>query len=190
VGLMQELEIQVAQSRRSYRTVAVVTSSRPGAWAMSKSIHRLDGIFFRRSNGFRTLSGMLAGLPTIMISTTGAKSGLTRTSPLTAVPVAASIGLVGTNFGQARTPGWVYNLEANPVGTASRGDIAAAFVARYADDGEREEILTSAARIYSGYDKYRERVTVRNVRVFILDSPSDTGGSSRGGRSDWVDGGS
>jgi len=173
---MQELEIEVAKSRRRYRGVAVLTSSRLGAWAMSKILHRFDAVFFKRSSGSKTLSGMLGGLPTVMISTTGAKSGRPRSSPLTAVPIADSIGLVGTNFGQARTPGWVYNLEANPTGTASRGDITVGFVARAADEGEREEILTSAARIYSGYDKYRARVTVRDVRVFILDSPSHSGG--------------
>jgi deazaflavin-dependent oxidoreductase (nitroreductase family) len=170
LGLMQELGIEVAKSRRRYRAIAVITSSRLGAWVLSKLLHRLDAVFFKRSDGIRTLSGMLAGLPTVMISTTGAKSGLARTSPLTAVPIADSIGLVGTNFGQARTPGWVYNLEANPAGTASRGDITVGFVARAAIGGEGEEILKSAARIYSGYDKYRERLTVRNVRVFILDS--------------------
>ncbi len=170
MGLMQELEIKIAKSRLRYRAVAPITSSRPGAWVLSKLLHRLDAVFFKRSNGLKTLSGMLAGLSTVMISTTGAKSGLTRTSPLTAVPIADSIGLVGTNFGQARTPGWVYNLEANPGGTASRGDISVGFTARAANEGEREEILRSAARIYSGYDKYRERLTARRVRVFVLEA--------------------
>jgi len=169
VGMMQELGLEVAESRMVYRAVAVMASSRAGAWAMSKLLYRLDGIVYKRSEGRATVSSSLAGLPIVMISTKGAKSGQTRTAPLTAIPIGDNIGLVGTNFGQTTTPGWVYNLEAHPEGRASRGSAVVQFVARPADQPERAEILASAGRIYSGYDKYRERVTARTVRVFILE---------------------
>lgn len=167
--MMEQLGLDVVDPRLIHRVIAVMASSRSGAWLMSKVIHRLDGIAFSRSNGRSTVSSSLAGLPTVMISTTGARSGQVRTSPLTAIPLADNVGLVGTNFGQKATPGWVYNLEANPAGVASHGEVTVEFLARPADEDEREEILESAARIYRGYDKYRERVTGRVVRVFVLE---------------------
>lgn len=170
MGLIQELGIEIPNRNSRHNAVAAIASSRPGAWLMSKVAHRLDGVVFRRSGGRQTMSSILAGLPIVMITTTGAKSGLARTSPLTAVPVGEDIALVGTNFGQESTPGWVYNLEADPTGRASHGPSTVDFVAQPADEEERPQALLTAAKMYSGYDKYRGRVTDREVRVFILRS--------------------
>lgn len=169
MGMMQELGLEVVESRRSHRAIAGMAGSRPGAWAMSKLLRPIDEIVYKRSNGRTTASSSLAGLPIVMISTTGAKSGHARTTPLTAIPIGDNVALLGTNFGQTTTPGWVYNLEANPEGTAACGEVSISFTARSANQAEHAEVLASAGRIYSGYDKYRDRVKERAIRVFILE---------------------
>ena len=55
------------------------------------------------------------------------------------VPFDGDVALVGTNFGGATTPGWVYNLEANPDGVAKYGDVEVPFAARFATADESEE---------------------------------------------------
>lgn len=82
-----------------------MASTRPGAWAFSKSIAPVDRLLFKVTKGRWTTPEILAGLPVIMVTTTGRKSGERRTSPLVGVPVGDDLAIVGTNFGQPRTPG-------------------------------------------------------------------------------------
>lgn len=168
MGLMAALDLKPVSTSASKTLVTKLASSKPGAWLMSKAMHRLDQLMFKATHGRHTPSAILAGLPIVMISTIGAKSGQVRTSPLVGVPHGDDIALVGTNFGQTKTPGWVYNLEANPEGVAKNGEAEASFVARLANDEESEQVLAAAGKMYVGYDKYRDRISGRTVRVFIL----------------------
>ena len=61
-------------------------------------------------------------------------AGRPRTSPLIGIPVDGSIAVIGSNFGQESTPGWVYNLEADPSATVAYGERAVDVTARLADD--------------------------------------------------------
>ena len=78
------------------------------------------------------------------------------------------LALIGTNFGQTNTPGWVYNLEADPTACVTYRDRTVDVRARRANPDETASALTAAARVYPGYDKYRERITGREVKVFVL----------------------
>lgn len=168
MGLMADLDLKPVTRSAAKSLVTKVASSKPGAWFLSKAMHHLDQIMFKASGGKKTPSRMLAGMPVVMIATTGARSGQVRTSPLVPIPFDDDIALVGTNFGQANTPGWVYNLEANPDGVASNGDREANFTARLATDDETERVFAAASEIYVGYAKYRERIKDRKIRVFVL----------------------
>jgi deazaflavin-dependent oxidoreductase (nitroreductase family) len=104
------------------------------------------------------------------LTTTGRKSGQPRTSHLIATPHDGTLALLGTNFGQERTPAWVLNLEADPRATVSYRGTSREVVARPATETEAEEIFTEAAGIYPGYRRYRERVGgQRRIRVFVLE---------------------
>lgn len=144
-------------------------STKVGAKLFSKTITRVDKVVFKLSKGRTTVPEVLAGLPVVMVTTTGRKSGEPRTSPLVAVPVGDDLALVGTNFGQKKTPGWVFNLEADPHATVQLDDKRAAVLARPATDAEREQVFRDAGAIYPGYDKYQERITGRTIRIFVLE---------------------
>ena len=90
--------------------------------------------------GLRTLQApeVLAGLPVIMVTTTGARSGLPRTMPLAGIPCGDDLAVVGSNFAQPSTPAWVHNLEADPQATVVWRDRSVAVRARPATDAERE----------------------------------------------------
>jgi deazaflavin-dependent oxidoreductase (nitroreductase family) len=105
------------------------------------------------------------------VTTTGRTSGQRRTTHLIAIPLHGSLAVIGSNFGQAATPGWVVNLEAEPRATATYRNRSIEVVARPADDAEFEEVLRNAAPLYGGYAKYRERIgDSRRLRIFVLES--------------------
>lgn len=169
MGLCTELAFTHQRANAFQRAVQAVASTRPGAWVFSKSIAPVDRLLFKVTKGRWTAPEILAGLPVIMVTTTGRKSGERRTSPLVGVPVGDDLAIVGTNFGQPRTPAWVYNLEADRAGTVALHDRSVAVVARPATEDERTQAFRTAAGIYPGYDKYQERITGREIRIFVLE---------------------
>ena len=94
-------------------------SSGPGSWLFAKTAHHIDRPIFRLSKGRRTFGSMLTGLPVVMLTTTGAKSGKQRTVPVLGLPVDEGMAVIASNFGQHKNPGWYYNLLANPAGELS-----------------------------------------------------------------------
>ncbi|HEX5615629.1 MAG TPA: nitroreductase family deazaflavin-dependent oxidoreductase [Acidimicrobiia bacterium] len=169
MGLMQAIGYERRPASAFQRGVQRVASTRAGAWCFSKTITPVDRIVHRASRGRFTLPELLAGLPVIMVTTTGRRSGLPRVSPLVGVPIGDDLAIVGTNFGQRSTPAWVHNLEAEPQARVGYRDAEVDARARPASAEERTEILRTAASIYPGYDKYQERITGRTIAVFILE---------------------
>jgi deazaflavin-dependent oxidoreductase (nitroreductase family) len=50
----------------------------------------------------------------LTVTTTGARTGQRRTAPLLGVPAGEDIAVIGTSFGQPRTPGWYHNISCRP----------------------------------------------------------------------------
>jgi deazaflavin-dependent oxidoreductase (nitroreductase family) len=63
----------------------------------------------------------VSGLPVVMLTTTGAKTGRQRTRPVLGIPDGERLILVGSNFGRPHHPAWYHNLRAGPraIGTSS-----------------------------------------------------------------------
>ena len=170
MGLAADLGYHHRTSNGFQRLVAGFASTRPGAWLFARSLRHLDTLVLRVTRGRHSAPGLLAGLPVLDLTTTGRKSGLPRTSHLISVPIGDDLALLGTNFGQPRTPAWVFNLEADPRGTVRFRDATAAVVARPASDDERARVIERSGGIYGGYQKYLQRISGREVRVFVLES--------------------
>jgi deazaflavin-dependent oxidoreductase (nitroreductase family) len=159
----------VKPSNAAQRMMQKVAASAPGSWAFQKTLYAVDRPLFRASKGRWSVPGVLAGLPLIMLTTTGAKSGLPRTMPLVGIPMGDDMAVIGSNYGQEHTPGWVHNLLANPAATVAHRDCSLEVAARQATDAEADEAFEIAARIYPGYAKYRARASHRVIRVFVLE---------------------
>ncbi|MEL7207630.1 MAG: nitroreductase family deazaflavin-dependent oxidoreductase [Actinomycetota bacterium] len=145
-------------------------STRGGAWFFSKTLPTIDRVLHRVGKRGTSLPAILAGLPVLMVTSTGRRSGEPRRTPLIAIPVDDDLGLVGTNFGQTKTPAWVFNLEADPKVTVDYHGTEVPAVARPATDDERAAIWDRGKAIYGGYDKYRDRISGRDIRAFVLES--------------------
>lgn len=134
----------------------------------AKTAHHLDRPVFRWSKGKRTFGSMITGLPVVMLTTTGAKSGKPRTVPVLGLPIDGRLAVIASNFGQRRQPGWYYNLRANPEGELSVDGQTQRFRAVAAEGELRERIWRAGLRIYPGFDQYAARASHRHINVFVL----------------------
>ena len=170
MGVLSELGYVVKPANAAQRVTQRIGASGPGSWVFQKTLYAIDRPLFRASKGRVSAPGVLAGLPVIMLTTTGAKSGLPRTMPLVGIPMGDDLAVIGSNYGQEHTPGWVYNLLADPAATVAHRDRSVEVTARPATDAEADEAFEIGARIYPGYATYRTRASHRVIRVFVLES--------------------
>ena len=168
--LASELSYVYPRPNRIRRLLQSFAATRAGAWSFAKTLAPMDRALGRLSKGRLTVPALFAGLPVLVLTSTGRKSGLPRQTHLIAVPVNGTLALLGTNFGQPRTPSWVLNLEAEPRATVTHQHVTRAVVARPASDGERDQVLAAAATVYGGYLKYQQRITGRTLRIFLLEA--------------------
>lgn len=168
MGLIQMLEYQVPEPNPAQRAMWHVSASRPGAWFFARSAHHFDRFLLRHTRGQVTLATVVAGIPVVTIVTTGARTGQRRTTPLLGVPVGDDLAVIGTRFGQRGTPGWYYNIRANPeVEVSYRGKSVAAAV-REAQGEEWQDIWERARKVYAGYEAYARRIQDRQIHIMIL----------------------
>lgn len=178
-GLADDLGYSFSPPGLLRRTVQTAAATRAGGWLFSRTLRHLDDIVARLSSGRTSAPAVLAGLPVLDLTTIGRRSGEPRTSHLIAVPFRDTLALLGTNFGQPSTPAWVLNLEADPRATVTFREHAREVTARATSAAEAEEVMRSADRIYPGYRRYRDRISGRRVRIFVLES-TPGGGISAG----------
>ena len=168
VGIVQTLNYQVPQPNAAQRMVWHLSASRPGSWLLARWLHRVDRLVLRLSAGRQTFAGLTAGIPVLTITTTGTRTGLRRTLPLLGVPYGDSIAIIGTQFGQTGTPGWYYNLRAQPALEVSYRDKNTIATAREAGAAEWQPIWDQARGIYAGYEAYARRIKGRDIHIMIL----------------------
>jgi deazaflavin-dependent oxidoreductase (nitroreductase family) len=168
MGLAQALGYEVRKPSAIQVAVQRVATAKPVTWFFAKTLRHLDGAALRLSRGQVTLSAVVAGIPVLTVTTTGARTGQRRTSPLLGVPAGDDIAVIGTSFGQPRTPGWYLNMRANPeIDVTYRNKTIRAF-AREASPEDGQAIWDRARTIYGGYDAYARRIKGRKIHIMIL----------------------
>lgn len=143
-------------------------ASGPGSWLFARILHHIDRPVHRLTRGRHTFASLLAGIPVVMLTTTGAKSGRPRTVPVLAVPLQDGIAIIASNYGQVRHPAWYYNLRANPEAEVVVDGVRRRVHAVEPDDERRAQIWQQAVRLYPGYDQYERRAAHRRISVFVL----------------------
>jgi deazaflavin-dependent oxidoreductase (nitroreductase family) len=151
------------------RAVRGFAATGPGSWFFARALHHIDRPIYRATGGRETLASMLSGLPVVMLTTTGARSGARRTVPVLGLPTPDGLAVIASNYGQERNPGWYYNLRADPEGEVSVNGVARRFRARVAEGEERARIWQEGLKVYPGWSTYETRAAHREIVVFILD---------------------
>ena len=111
-------------------------------------------------------------LPTLLLTTTGRKSGEARSLPLIYGEADGSYVIIASKGGMPSHPIWFLNLEANPDCQLMVGPKAMNARARVAEGEERARLWKQMAEIYPPYDKYQENAGDRVIPVVVLD-PAD-----------------
>ncbi|GAA2542603.1 nitroreductase family deazaflavin-dependent oxidoreductase [Streptomyces levis] len=128
--------------------------------ALDRAVHRL-------SRGKVLLSAQL--LPGVVLTSTGARSGLPRRTPLACMPEDGGRGwiLVGSNFGRPVHPAWSHNLLAHPDAEISWKGRDIPVTARLLAGEERAAAWRAVLAFWPPYAAYQARVD-REIRVFRL----------------------
>ena len=124
---------------------------------------------YEGSGGTEGTTLLDTGLPCIIVTHTGNKTGGIRKIPLMRVKVDDSYVLVGSMGGQPKNPVWVYNLRANPQVEIRDATEVYKMVAReVTDDEERERLWAASAEAFPTYNEYKAK-TERKIPVFIAE---------------------
>jgi deazaflavin-dependent oxidoreductase (nitroreductase family) len=122
---------------------------------------------FRASGG--RLLNRFGGMPVVMLTTIGRKSGKPRTTMLTSpVQEGNRIVLVASYGGDRRHPAWYRNLRANPEVEVLMDGRQRRMRARAASSEERERLWPRVVERYRGYSLY-QRLTDREIPLVILE---------------------
>jgi deazaflavin-dependent oxidoreductase (nitroreductase family) len=141
---------------------------RPVSWLYARTLHHIDRIVYRLTRGRETFTSWVAGLPVVMLTTTGAKSGRPRTLPVLGIPVDDRLVVIASNYGQRRNPAWYYNLQAHPRASVFAAGASRDMVARELTGDERERWYARGIAIYPGWRHYRKRAHPRQIPVVEL----------------------
>jgi deazaflavin-dependent oxidoreductase (nitroreductase family) len=113
------------------------------------------------------LASRVAGMPVLLLTTTGRRSGKSRTTPLTFFREGSDLVVVASNGGADRPPDWSLNLEQNPHAIVHIGAEELAVTARTASAEERARLWPGITATYAGYARYEQR-TARPIPLVIL----------------------
>jgi F420H(2)-dependent quinone reductase len=114
------------------------------------------------------LGDRIAGMPVLLLTTVGRRTGKRRTSPLTYLDDDGAIVLVASYGGRPHNPAWFDNLVANHAVEVRIGNETRAMTARRATREERERLWPRVVETYDGYAKYQAK-TDRQIPLAILD---------------------
>ena len=173
MDLREELDFFPSSANSVQRGLQSAAQTKAGAWVFQRTLYRIDRPLHRWSKGRYTIPWVVTGLPIIMLTSIGAKSGLARTMPVAGIPLegehGGDVAVLGTNYAQPKSPAWVFNLTAHPECTVAWRDRSASAVAIPIVEPEDLEVLWGkATQIYSGFAAYRERINHREVKMFRL----------------------
>jgi deazaflavin-dependent oxidoreductase (nitroreductase family) len=108
------------------------------------------------------------GLPVVIITNRGAKTGAIRKTPLMRVEHEGSYAAVGSKGGAPQHPVWVYNLRKDPQVVVQDGAETWEMAARELTGAEREQWWERAVAAFPPYTEYQQR-TDRLIPVFVLE---------------------
>jgi len=109
------------------------------------------------------------GLPVIIVTNTGNKTGAIRKTPLMRVKDGATYILVGSQGGAPTHPVWVYNLRANPAVEIRDETVEQPMrVREVQDEAERARLWALSVAAYPPYEEYQTRTT-RQIPIFVAE---------------------
>ena len=124
---------------------------------------------YESSGGTKGTTLRDTGLPVVIVTHTGNKTGAIRKTPLMRVKDGKNYVLVGSQGGAPTDPVWVHNFRANPqVELRDLTVVQPMRVREVQDEAERKRLWDLAVAAYPPYAEYQERTT-RKIPVFVAE---------------------
>ena len=124
---------------------------------------------YESSGGTQGTTLLDTGLPCILVTHKGAKTGAIRKIPLMRVAKDGNYVLIGSMGGQPKNPVWVYNLRAHPdIQIRDKTDVFDMRVREVTDEQERATLWAAGVAAFPDYDAYQAK-TSRKIPVFIAE---------------------
>lgn len=118
----------------------------------------------------RTFPG---GAQVVWITTRGRKSGQWRKTPLLAVPIDGGWGIAGSNAGQEKVPGWVYNVDEHNKGKIEIDGTEMQVTFTRVSGDLRDRIYSGLTSQWSAYDMYQRNIA-REIPVYLIQLETGT----------------
>lgn len=131
----------------------------------NKLFGSLHARIYRASKG--KIAGKMQGAPMFLLTTTGAKSGQSRTSPLIYLEDGGDYIVVASNAGQNHAPGWFHNLQKTPTATVEVSGRTVPVHATAVAKADYPEMWAKLDGIFKGYATYRGK-TSRDIPLVRL----------------------
>jgi deazaflavin-dependent oxidoreductase (nitroreductase family) len=152
--------------RRLVRKAATIV---PMSCIRPRLLVAVDREVFRLTRGRTTLSAWGSGLPIIMLTTIGARTGQPRTLPVLALPDGDHLVVIASNFGLPSNPGWYHNLRARPYAMITWKGSVVEMRARELQDAERQRYVDLGLEAYPWWEPYHRRAAPRQIPVIMLE---------------------
>jgi deazaflavin-dependent oxidoreductase (nitroreductase family) len=124
---------------------------------------------YESSGGTEGTTLLDTGMPCIIVTHKGNKTGGIRKIPLMRVEVDGNYVLIGSMGGQPKNPSWVYNLRAHPdVEIRDKTQVTPMRVREVSDEAERTRLWNASAEAYPPYIDYQAK-TSRKIPVFLAE---------------------
>ena len=124
---------------------------------------------YESSGGTQGTTLLETGLPCIIVTNRGNKTGAIRKVPLMRVKDGDAYVLVGSNGGAPENPVWVYNLQANPDVEIRDETVVQLMRVREVDEGqERARLWTLSVDAFPPYEEYQAKTT-RKIPIFVAE---------------------
>jgi deazaflavin-dependent oxidoreductase (nitroreductase family) len=133
-------------------------------WIINVSA-KVDPPLLKLSKGWVSSFGVT---PVLLLTHTGAKSGITRETPLVYAKDGDDLVLVASKGGSPTHPAWYHNLVANPRCEVVVKGASGTYVATEVDGAERARLWQLATAQYEGYNTYQQRAGQRLIPVIRL----------------------
>lgn len=113
-------------------------------------------------------AGELRGVPIIVLTTVGAKTGGLRKTALMRVEHEGRYAVVASMGGAPKAPQWYWNIVKSPRVELQDGDVTREYTARALEGSEYDEWWRRAVAVWPDYDAYQAK-TDRKIAVFVLE---------------------
>lgn len=116
------------------------------------------------------VGGPFEGATLLLLTTTGAKSGKRRTTPLVYMPDGDRYIIFASKAGQPTNPDWYHNLVAHPDVTIEVGTRTIDVIAKVITGAERDRLFAEQVKRAPGFGEYQAKTT-RTIPVIALEQP-------------------